>query len=259
MPPIYDKIGRTYSATRSADPRITEQLIGLLGLTPGAKLLDVGAGTGNYSQALALAGFRVTALEPSQVMRDQGQQHEHLTWAAGVAEELPFEPDTFDGLVMTLCMHHFSDWRRALNEANRVVGDGPFVFLSFDPYRETGFWLFDYFPAFLEQDKQWFPKITAIATHVQQVLGRTLETVPCPLPSDLQDHFLASGWARPEIYLQSKYRAGISSFSAVDPDAVQQGLRTLEADLESGAWDERYGFCRQAPSLDVGYLYLRIH
>lgn len=258
MPPIYDKIGRTYSATRSADPRITEQLIGLLGLTPGAKLLDVGAGTGNYSQALARAGFHVTALEPSQVMRDQGQQHEHLTWTAGVAEELPFEPDTFDGLVMTLCMHHFTDWRMALREAIRVVGDGPIVILSFDPHRDTSFWLYAYFPSFLEQDKQWFPSVSDMASYVRQYLSLTFETFPCPLPPDLQDHFLASGWSQPEIYLKAQYRAGISSFSAVDSDAVQAGLRSLESDLTSGAWDHRYGSCRDTPAFDAGYLYLRI-
>jgi hypothetical protein len=36
------------------------------------------------------------------------------------------------------------------------------------------------------------------------------------------------------------------------PEVVTRAVETLRADLESGAWDERYGELRELPELDVG-------
>jgi ubiquinone/menaquinone biosynthesis C-methylase UbiE len=41
--------GTQYAKTRFADVRISERLLGLLGLSPGSVVADIGAGTGNYS------------------------------------------------------------------------------------------------------------------------------------------------------------------------------------------------------------------
>lgn len=258
MTEIYDSIGKTYTTTRAADTRIVDQLTTLLGLPKGSSILDVGAGTGNYSAAIAEAGFHVTALEPSKVMRDQGRQADRLTWVDGMAEALPFEPASFDGVMMTLCMHHFTDWPLALREADRVVGRGPIVIFTFDPEFESSFWLFDYFPAFQAKDREWFPAMTAVEAMASAELSRKLEPHRFPLPPDLTDHFAAAGWNRPELYLKAPYRAGISSFASVDQRLIADGLRRLEEDLQLGHWDERYGDLHQAPSLDVGYVFFRL-
>lgn len=42
---VYDEIGRTYSRTRQADPRIAAQIGAALG--DAASVLNVGAGSGN--------------------------------------------------------------------------------------------------------------------------------------------------------------------------------------------------------------------
>lgn len=67
----YDRIGKTYTSTRAADPRISQNLIELLKLPPNSSIIDIGAGSGNYSLALAEHGFRVTAVELSEIMRKQ--------------------------------------------------------------------------------------------------------------------------------------------------------------------------------------------
>lgn len=70
---LYNSIGEGYNATRQADERIVAKLISLLDLPTGSKIADVGAGTGNYSNAIAEAGYQVIAIEPSQVMQSQQQ------------------------------------------------------------------------------------------------------------------------------------------------------------------------------------------
>lgn len=254
----YDSIGKNYARTRAADFRISARLVETLGLLPGKSVLDVGAGTGNYSYALAEEGYRVTALEPSKTMREQAKQHENLSWFDGYAEELPFASGSFDGVVMTLCMHHFSDWRKALCEAIRVTDKGPIAIFTFDPDFEPHFWLLDYFPAFLDLDRKSFPRLTDIEKFLETNTSRRLEFERFSLPRDLKDHFLAAAWARPEIYLEEDYHAGISSFSAIDCAQRDQGLRRLQQDLNANEWQEKYGAILQKNELDVGYVFLKL-
>lgn len=258
MTAIYDTIGEGYVATRAADPRITERLLKLLSLPTAASILDVGAGTGNYSKALAEEGYMITALEPSNLMREQGKRHSRLSWIDGVAENLSFESGCFNGVVMTLCMHHFSDWQAALREAARVVENGPIVVFSFDAELSSEFWLFDYFPCFIEKDKKWFPEIAKLTEFATSELRMNFEIHRFALPSDLIDHFAAAGWARPEIYLDRQYRSGISSFSSTDRKNIDSGLERLANDLQSGVWDQKYGYLRSQSSLDVGYVFLKM-
>ncbi|MDB4438068.1 methyltransferase domain-containing protein [bacterium] len=66
----------------------------------GARILDIGAGTGNYFFALAEQGFTVVALEPSTVMSDQASDHSQVTWITGSAERLPIETSSFDAAIL---------------------------------------------------------------------------------------------------------------------------------------------------------------
>ncbi len=59
---LFNKIGETYNKTRAADVRIISELIRLLGLQEGATIADIGAGTGNYSFALAKASYKIKAI-----------------------------------------------------------------------------------------------------------------------------------------------------------------------------------------------------
>jgi len=71
-PEIYNEIGKTYNCGRQADRRITETIIRSLNLPLHSVIADIGAGTGNYSYELPKLGYKVIAIEPSEVMRQQG-------------------------------------------------------------------------------------------------------------------------------------------------------------------------------------------
>ena len=58
----YDRIGKYYNQTRTADPYIAERLIYHLKPSRAATYLDIGCGTGNYTIALAEAGVRLIAV-----------------------------------------------------------------------------------------------------------------------------------------------------------------------------------------------------
>ncbi len=111
---------------------------------PGAKLLDVGAGTGAYSLYLAEQGYAVTALELSErnleVLRSKVTKDVPVQIEAGNALDLSRYPDaSFDAVLLMGPLYHLhavEDRLRAIAEARRVCRPGGklfFAFISADP------------------------------------------------------------------------------------------------------------------------------
>jgi hypothetical protein len=69
----------------------------------------------------------------------------------------------------------------------------------------------------------------------------------------LSDLFAASGWCKPEIYLDAQVRRGISTFAKIPPNELAIGLERLKADLDSGFWLEKYGNLLNQSKYDAGY------
>jgi ubiquinone/menaquinone biosynthesis C-methylase UbiE len=253
----YDEIGSTYTATRQADPRIGEQLVSHLGLAVGSELIDIGAGTGNYSYFLADLGFSVTAIEPSKVMRDQAKQHGRLTWVGGSGEGLPFSANNFHGAVMTLSLHHFTHWQLCIKEALRVSGGGPLVIFAFDPLHKPDFWLFDYFPTLAVLDALFTPSFKELENFARS-LGCSFDLTGFPLPKDLCDTFAAAPWGKPGMYLEERVQNGISTFSKLSKNERDGGGSMLKSDLSNGRWLAKYGSLNGAAFHDRGYGFIRI-
>lgn len=249
----YDGIGRGYRKTRRADSRIVDRILANLNLPVGSRILDVGAGTGSYSNALAERGYDLTALEPSVVMRDQAGEPGGVKWIEGVAEKLPFESGSFDGAILILCMHHFSDPEVGLAEVRRVAGKGPVVIFTYDPALLEGPWLFDYFPAFRDQICDAFLPVDEIRGFLG---GEDFQVESFPLPPDLDDGFVGAAWRDPERYLDRDFRDGTSAFRLLDPALVEQGLVALDSDLNSGVWESKYGDLRSRNDYRMGYVFL---
>ena len=85
----YGAIGRRYGDYRRPEPAIAAVVDAALG--DAVTVLNVGAGAGSYEPL----DRRVTAVEPSAVMR--AQRPSHLTRAIdAIAEKLPFTDRRFD-------------------------------------------------------------------------------------------------------------------------------------------------------------------
>ena len=103
----------------------------LLPSTPG-RALDVGAGRGIASYALAKEGFAVTALEPDASALVGAQAIRCLADASGLpievtqefSERLPFADAQFDVVFARAVLHHTSDLAAACHEFLRVLKPG---------------------------------------------------------------------------------------------------------------------------------------
>ncbi len=237
MPSLYDTIGLNYADLRQPDRRIAAQLHAVLG--DAQTVLNVGAGAGSYEPA----NRRITAVEPSAEMIGQRPMSDAAV-VQGRAEDLPFDDDSIDAAMAVLTIHHWLDQEQGVREMRRVTR-GKIVFLTYDP-AFRGFWLADYFPALVTLDEGQMPQMGQYERWLGPVKISTVL-----IPQDCSDGFLAAYWQRPAAYLDERVRAAMSSFWALGD--VSNGLRELEADLNSGAWQDRYGDLLTLDELDCGY------
>lgn len=237
MSASYDKIGRTYRNTRAPDPRIASQIENHLG--SHRRILNIGAGTGSYESP----NRDLIALEPSQVMLRQRSAHAAPA-IQGVAEALPFADGSFDAATILLSLHHWSNWRQGLREAQRV-SNGNLLMFTHTGFPK-GFWLTHYLPEIITLDAPIFPSIE----DYESVLG-PVTVSPVLIPHDCKDGFLCAYWRRPEAYLDPQVQAGISTMSKIDN--VEARMAALADDLASGKWHEEHAELIHKEEADYGY------
>jgi ubiquinone/menaquinone biosynthesis C-methylase UbiE len=253
---LYNKIGTNYAQTRKSDPRIASTLLEILQSSFTSNVVDIGAGTGSYASVLAESGYQVLAIEPSETMRNQAPHHRKIQWFDGAAENLPLADQSADTAIIMLAFHHFQDYRQALREVNRVIGNGKIILFTYDPDHISKFWLTHYFPSFITDIQSTFLPIIELTSAIEKTMNASAKIVPFLLPHDLTDSFAAVGWARPELYLDANVRNGISTFAKLDRTELDDGLSQLRKDLEIGVWDREYGYLRQQQYCDLGYRFV---
>ena len=101
-----------------------------------AKILDIGAGTGRYSVALAEEGYDVTAVELVKynlgILKSKNSTVKAMQGNATKLKKL--EDNTFDLTLLFGPMYHlytFEDKLKALNEAKRVTKPGGVILVAY--------------------------------------------------------------------------------------------------------------------------------
>ena len=98
----------------------------------GQHVLDLGAGTGVASRALATIGAEPVALDLAVEMLAH-RQAERPPGVAGDAQQLPFRDDAFDAVVAAFSLNHVPDLLRALTGCRRVLRSGGLLLASTFP------------------------------------------------------------------------------------------------------------------------------
>ena len=241
----YDDIGRTYTATRSEDPRIAAAIWAALG--DAESVLDVGAGAGAYEPR----DREVLALEPSEVMIAQRPEGAAPVMR-GSAEAIPLRDGSVDAAMAILSDHHWRDRRAGIAELRRVARRRVVLF-NVDPAVFSNFWfLTDYLPSFEELVSPAYQRPGVWEQELRMLLGM-IQIDPVAIPHDCLDGFFGAHWRRPDAFLDKRVRDGISVFARVDPVDAERSIAALRADLESGAWHKRHGHLLELDELDLGY------
>ncbi|HET7900159.1 MAG TPA: class I SAM-dependent methyltransferase [Candidatus Nanopelagicales bacterium] len=237
----YEQIGAGYAGRRQAEPSwevaIADALEG------ATSVVNVGAGAGSYEPA----GRRVVAVEPSPMMVAQRPPGTAPVVRA-VAEQLPFDDGCFDAALAVLTLHHWTDPIAGLHELRRVAGRQVVVTWDLDVLTDAFWFARDYLPEVLERERD----LARLPT-VLEGLGPGCEVRALAVPWDCRDGFFAAYWRRPEVYLDPRARAAMSTLALMPQLPVERAVARLRADLDSGRWQERYADLRGRDDLDLGY------
>jgi ubiquinone/menaquinone biosynthesis C-methylase UbiE len=116
--------------------------------SPGMTLVDVGAGTGQFTAAFSdWFELDVVAVEPSAAMRAQIPRGARVEVLEGDATNLPLPDDSADAAWLSLVLHHIPDLEAAAREIHRVLRPGaPLLIRQGFPGRLDGVELVRWFP-----------------------------------------------------------------------------------------------------------------
>jgi SAM-dependent methyltransferase len=237
----YDRIGAGYAGTRREDPGLRSRIDAALG--DARTVVNVGAGTGSYEPR----DRHVVAIEPSDVMAAQ-RPRDLAPAIRAAADALPLRDGAVDAAMAVLTIHHWDDAReRGVRELRRVAR-GPVVIVTYEAAVARRMWLMDYLPEVADLDGRIFPPVDQVCAW----LGGSTRVEVVPIARDTPDWTLGSFWAHPERVLDPAARAATSGFARMPDHVVDRVVRAVEADLASGAWDERHGALRDLDTYDAG-------
>jgi ubiquinone/menaquinone biosynthesis C-methylase UbiE len=184
--------------------------------------LDVGAGTGRFTPALAEAFGPVTGVEPSVRMREVAQTHSphaDVQYLAGSAEDLPVQSESADYALFFLSWHHVQDKPRAIHELSRVLKPGGRLLLraNFSDHHPRPWWL-GHFPRGYEVDAALFQPLHEVVAMFTTAGWRVTNfgTVTEPSPG-----------TRADMLARLRLRT-LSFFAQLSPDELATGFHHLE-------------------------------
>jgi ubiquinone/menaquinone biosynthesis C-methylase UbiE len=129
----YDKLT---SWTRNE--RLVSRAIKLLNLQTGAKLIDVGSGTGAIVEqivSMELGIKQCVALDSSPEMLERTERLALIEPCLADAHDMPFKDDNFTHAVARQSLHYMKNPSKVIREVHRVLrGGGVFVIAQITPF-----------------------------------------------------------------------------------------------------------------------------
>lgn len=122
---------------------VGEQAIELMAIPPGARVLDVGCGSGWASRLMATRAIngRVAGVDISDEMvrlaRDTSTSFSNIEFQVASAERLPFDDGEFTHAFSMESLYYYADMLAALREIGRVLAPGGLFVNVVDLYFEN--------------------------------------------------------------------------------------------------------------------------
>ena len=241
----YGQIASRYDNSRCVESAVAVSLVEGLCSLRARTVLEIGAGTGNYTSALTASGLSVIALDPSPAMVEIGAHKTSARWIVADASAIALRTRSVDAIVGVNVLHHLPALPAALAEFRRVARAGAVLQAVARENLET-LWFRHYFPEIDDVLLPHHPTLGSLITAMFHA-GFTRVATAKVFYSGRSDLTFEAASTRPHLLFDSGFRASTSGFRRLATAGVARGLAELERDLDSGA------FARIAAPFDTAH------
>jgi SAM-dependent methyltransferase len=208
------------------------------GLSAGARVADIGSGTGIFTLKLLEAGFEVSAVEPNEGMRiaaeEDLQGYPGFHSIAASAEETGLREHHFNAITSAQAFHWFKQ-EVVRGEFHRIVRPGGWVFLIWNERSEKGSPFDEEYQGLLATLGQTYDGVRESVLGRKQAMGDFF--IPGTFRSCHFDHEQVMTWTE----LRGRFLS--SSYVPTEDDPTCGGLlRELEAIFRKHERDGRVKF-----------------
>src|SRR4051812_8728073 len=184
--------------TPEASARLIDAFVRLSGPSTGARVIDLGCGSGIFTHLLRRAGYDCVGLDISGRLLAVGRsKYPDIAFLQGDIERMPFKTGSFDGALLSGVVHHLPDPSQCAREVFRILRPGG-RFVAFDPNRMNPFmWLYrDRSSPFYSSVGVTQNERPVLAREVASIFGKAGFRVGTDYLSNLQYRYIAFGRVR---------------------------------------------------------------
>jgi len=125
--------------TPETNARLITTCARLAGFSAGARVADLGCGSGVFTDLLQWQGYDPVGVDISpKLIALARSKYPGVEFLEGDVEHLPFPDGSLDGVLLSGLVHHLPDPTRCASEVLRVLKSGG-SFVAFDPNRMNPF------------------------------------------------------------------------------------------------------------------------
>jgi ubiquinone/menaquinone biosynthesis C-methylase UbiE len=232
----YSKIAAGYDRSRRLTDRNLDLWIEVISQhspsLDGARLLDLGCGTGRFTLPLAARlGCRLVGADSSMEMlkvATRKDEHAAVAWVNCRAESLPFAPQSFNIIFMSHLLHHVDSPRRVLAQCFRSLSSGGVLLNRYGALAQIrGDVEHTFFPETVALDEVRTPSAATVEAWLR---GAGFSEVG-------SREIVQQTYRHPQERVEAIRGKATSVMSLISPAAQAEGLKRLSAYIDENPGD----------------------
>lgn len=246
----YSKIAPSYDRGRS----LSEQNIALwldimakyARAPAGARLLDLGCGTGRFAIPIATKlHFNVTGADSSKEMLAKAREKDaagRVKWDLEDAQSLTYPDESYDIVFMSHLLHHVSEPGRVILECRRVLTSGGAIMIRYADFAQIR----------NDVEHTLFPETIAI-DEARLISIEKIENwlTDASFSSVVSEEVIQRTFATGKAHLEAAMLKNTSTLTMISPQAFAEGINNLKKYIEKNPNDPWLWYDRM--TLTVGY------